>query len=261
MSTVDKALNLLTLFSHDQPEFGLSELSRRSGHDKATTLRHARSLIHSGLLEQDPHSRRYRLGAEILRLANLREGLYPLRALAHPIATELSVACQETVHVSARAGDNLGTVLAHESTHTLRVVVEPGLQMPWHATASGIALLAHLASTEQAHLLETSQQTHSTLTHDALQRIHQAVEQAAIRGYAVSSDRLEHGVSGVAAAFFDNRNIPIGTIAVALSSAELSETRERELGDAVIRAADLLSAQLGATRRKPHPPVSTGRAM
>lgn len=261
MSTIDKALSLLSQFNHDQPEFGLSELSRCSGHDKATTLRLARSLIRSGLLEQDPVSRRYRLGAEILRLANLREGLYPLRRLAQPLVTELSMACSETVHLSARAGDTLGTVLAHESNHSLRVVVEPGLHMPWHATASGFALLAQLPDSERTRLLELSRDGSPTGSHDDPHAAWQAIERACESGYAVSSDRLERGVSGVAAPVFDNRNMPIGTLAVALASTTLTDAREHELAEAVLQTAGQLSALLGATRQTRATLAGTGHAV
>ncbi|MEM9602494.1 MAG: IclR family transcriptional regulator [Pseudomonadota bacterium] len=238
MATLDKALSLLALFNHTQPEFGLSALSRASGFDKATTLRLARSLVASGLLEQDHRTRGYRLGAEILRLANLREGLYPLRSVVQPVAHQLSAALDETVHVAARSGDRLGTVLSVESSRAVRVVVEPGLSLPWHSTASGLALLAVLPDNERERLLSTA-----TPPHDDAESVQLAPHPD---GYTVSRDRFEDGVAGIAAVFFDNRDHAVGTIACAVSSDTLSAERTALLGARIRDAAAGISAQLGA---------------
>ncbi|MEM7379217.1 MAG: IclR family transcriptional regulator [Pseudomonadota bacterium] len=242
MATLDKALSLLGLFNHTQPEFGLSALSRASGFDKATTLRLARSLVTSGLLEQDQRTRGYRLGAEILRLANLREGLYPLRSVVQPVAQQLSEALDETVHVAARSGDRLGTVLSVESSRAVRVVVEPGLSLPWHSTASGLALLAVLPAGERDHLLATATPPLDELT--------QSRRTPQPGGYTVSRDRFEDGVTGIAAVFFDNRDHAVGTIAVAVSSDTLSGDRTALLGTRIVDAAAGISAQLGATPQR-----------
>lgn len=57
MGTVDKALSLLRFFSPQIPELGLSELTRQSGFDKATTLRCLTALERNGFVEQDVNTR------------------------------------------------------------------------------------------------------------------------------------------------------------------------------------------------------------
>ena len=243
MATLDKALSLLGLFDHKQSEFGLSDLARAAGFGKATTLRLARSLVASGLLEQDTHSKRYRLGAEILRLANLREGLYPLRTIAQPVADTLCSQLGETVHVAARSGDKLGTVLSVEPSRAVRVVVEPGLTLPWHSTASGLALLSALPANQCKLLVATSAGADGLGT-EALDAL---LSTAKASRFAVSRDRFEAGVAGIAAVFFDDRHQAVGTIAVAVSSDSLPDSQIPTLGAAVIEAADRISRQLGAS--------------
>ena len=80
-SDVEKALRLLTLFSEQRPELGLSELARLAGYDKATSRRLLVALQRYGLIEQSPGSRRYRLGTTVLQLARIREAV-GLRSLA-----------------------------------------------------------------------------------------------------------------------------------------------------------------------------------
>jgi len=45
--------------------------------DKATTYRHLQALEETGLIEQNPMTKRYRLGPAILQLAQTREATVP----------------------------------------------------------------------------------------------------------------------------------------------------------------------------------------
>ena len=56
MKTIDKAMNLLNLFTTETPEFRLVDVSRASGLDKVTAMRVLNSLVAGGLLEQHPET-------------------------------------------------------------------------------------------------------------------------------------------------------------------------------------------------------------
>src|SRR5689334_9507064 len=116
MSTVDKALSLLGRFDSATPEIGLSEMAKAAGFDKATTRRLLVALAGRELVEQDPVSRRYRLGPAVVRLARLREEAFPLAEVARPIVDELSADIGETVHVTELSGTRLTTVYVRESS-------------------------------------------------------------------------------------------------------------------------------------------------
>ena len=73
MSTVDKALEVLNLFSELRPSIGLSQTARLLGRDKSTVQRYLTSLESQGFLEQDALSRAYHLGPAVTRLSHVRE--------------------------------------------------------------------------------------------------------------------------------------------------------------------------------------------
>ena len=89
MRTVDKAIELLGLFSEREPEIGLSEISRRAKFDKATSRRLLLALAKHGMVEQNPDDRRYRIGPGVLRLARVREATMPLAAIVQPVPDSL----------------------------------------------------------------------------------------------------------------------------------------------------------------------------
>jgi len=66
--SVDKALAILKEFSASEPLLGVSELGRRLGMTKSTVHRLVGSLVKSGLAEQDPGSRQYKLAWEAAQL-------------------------------------------------------------------------------------------------------------------------------------------------------------------------------------------------
>lgn len=143
MTTVAKALDLLDLFGHATPRLGLSEAARLSGLNKATCHRLLGDLTAAGLLEQVGPAREYRLGPAVLRLAALREATVPMLAAARPDLERLAEATGETAHVSLLVGTRLKAVdHAYSSRHSMRVMMSDTDELPLHATASGLAVLA-----------------------------------------------------------------------------------------------------------------------
>ena len=143
MSSVSKALTLLSHFSTARPEIGLSQMCRIAGRDKATVHRHLVELEANGFLEQHPVTRAYRLGPAILRLNAVREAAIPFRAVVRPIVTQLAEAVGELSHASLLQGEVLSPVFHHDPmAHGTQVHFDEAELLPLHATSSGLAVLA-----------------------------------------------------------------------------------------------------------------------
>ena len=142
MQTVQKALSLLNHFTVKTPTFGLTEMAKAAGFDKASTRRLLLALQSAGFVEQDSATREYTLGAAVLRLAKLRESIRPVRSVVEPILTNLMTLTGETAHFSLFSGGQLGTVLTSEPAKSNRVIVMEGESLPIHASASGLAFMA-----------------------------------------------------------------------------------------------------------------------
>jgi hypothetical protein len=91
MSSVIKALDLLSHFSASQPEIGLSQLCRIAKRDKATTYRHLQALEVTGFIEQNSATKHYRLGPAVLQLAEIREATVPRKSSAEDPLFDLAV--------------------------------------------------------------------------------------------------------------------------------------------------------------------------
>src|SRR6201991_3777427 len=72
LSSVTAALRLLKMFSVEEPELGISVLSKRMSLAKSTVHRLCAALLAEGLLEQNPDNGRYRLGLPLFSLCGPR---------------------------------------------------------------------------------------------------------------------------------------------------------------------------------------------
>ncbi len=89
-----------------------------------------------GLVEQVCHSREYRLGPAILRLACMREAAVPRRDAAMPVLQAVARATGETAHLSHLVGGTLHTLaFAYSPQHGVRVMMDDADVLPFHATA------------------------------------------------------------------------------------------------------------------------------
>ena len=244
MSTVGKAVSLLELFTLREPEIGLSDLARRAGLDKATARRLLMALANHRLIEQEPQSRRYRLGAGLSRLARIRDAHFPFVRLAAPAIRELSLETGETVHLSEFSAGALLTVHVDLSLKANRVNVDVGQVLPLHGTASGIAFLAASKPETVSAYLEKPLEAFTAHTMTTAAALSKAIALAAARGYSRSAQGYEEGVHSIGAAILGADGQPIGTLAVASPVSRVDDATAASQGDAAVRAARLISARL-----------------
>ncbi|MCP4316082.1 MAG: IclR family transcriptional regulator [Hyphomicrobiales bacterium] len=234
MGTISNALSLLNYFSEARSEIGLADFKKLSGRDKATTYRYLSELVECGLLEQDRSSRSYRLGPAVLRLANVRESVFPMRDSIQIITDRLSEATNETAHVSLLQGLSLSTLAKRESPkHAARVSFSESQIIPLHATASGISVLAFSEAPMLERIIDNSLTRFTAFTHADEEALRTAVAETAQSGFGISDQGYEEEVYGIAVPFFNARETVIGSVAIACPtsrmSPELSTLIKREL--------------------------------
>ncbi|MBL9062865.1 IclR family transcriptional regulator [Tabrizicola sp.] len=243
MGTVGKALDLLDLFTKAQPQHGLSHLARSSGLNKATCHRLLTELESRGLLEQTGPAREYRLGPAVLRLSALREAAVPTREAAMPILRRLAEATGETAHLSHIVAGRLQTLaFAYASRQGVRVMMEDADFLPFHATASGAAVLAHLADAEPLIAAAPNADT-----------LRARIVEARAKGYAETLSTFEKDVNSFAVPLFDATGTCTGALAVAAAAPRMTPDLHATITTALIAAGAEITALWGG-----QPPIRTG---
>jgi len=246
MGTITKALNLLNHFSASRPEIGLTEFRKLSGQDKATVHRHLVELTANGFLEQNPGTKGYRLGPALLRLAAVRERLFPARTLVAPLVEQLAGELGELVHVSLREGDHLSPLYHHDALiHGTRVYFDEAELLPLHATASGLAMLAYGPEQLLTDLLKSPLKAWTSHSITNPKQLQDTVELVRKDGIAFVDQGFEDHVSSFAAPVFGDRLEAVGTVAVAAPTLRMTDDLKARIRRDLIRTASDVTEKLG----------------
>lgn len=228
MSTINKALGLLEHFSSNAPEIGLAEFRALSGFDKGTVHRYLSNLRTAGFLEQNPTTRAYRLGPALIRLAAVREQTVPLLNVVAPHIDRFADDIGELVHAALPQPGGMSSLCAKDGGLSgTRVGFDDAEVLPFHATSSGIAMLA-FGDPATANLGDTSA-LHAFTQHTAVSAsdLDALINKARSLGYAFADQSFETDVRSVAVPFFGAGEAAIGTLAIATPSARMTAEHQR----------------------------------
>lgn len=246
VGTISKSLNLLNFFSEQRPEIGLTEFRKLSGQDKATVHRHLTELAESGFLEQNPTSRAYRLGPAVLRLAAVRETLFPTRRAVAPIVDRLSDELGELVHVSLFEGMAMSPLYHHDSLiRGTRVHLDPSELLPLHATSSGMCQLAFGPADLLDRVLAQPLESWTDRTLVDPEAVRAQVERARQSGISQADQTFESDVRSFAAPLFGITDVSIGAIAVAIPVSRHNPDLEQKIIRALRDSSVAVTEELG----------------
>ncbi len=213
IQSVDRAARILTELGNS-PRLGVTEISERLGIAKATVHGLLRTLEQRELIEQEPESGKYRLGAAMLQLGNSFLDNHELRARSLMWAGSLAMRVGEAVRVGVMNGNTV--LIVH---HVFRPdnsvqILEVGASIPWHACALGKAVVAFVSPARRTHLLgaDLSPLTGRTMTEPSLLRA--TLESVSTLGIAVEDQEAVVGEAEIASPVFDHRGQPAGAIGV-----------------------------------------------
>ncbi|NYD78421.1 IclR family transcriptional regulator [Arthrobacter cupressi] len=229
-------------------EHSVSELARSVGRERSQVSRMLKALSRSGLVEQDPDRRTYRLGWN-LRILSTGAGNYPLVQATRPALQALVAKTGEVALLSVQEGNRSLTVLREESQQSLQAGGWVGRRSPMHCTASGRALmfdfdeeLIETLTTDDLKIPTSAPGAPKDLA-SLLQRVH--LER--IRGYSVASEEVEIGLTSVAAPVRDRLGHIAGVLNISAPTSRII-TKTDSIGQLLINASRAITQNLGSRR-------------
>lgn len=246
MGTVAKALSLLSHFNLSRPEIGLSDMARLSGMNKATVFRLLGELESGGFVEQIGTTRAYRLGSSFLRLATLRDAAVPLQSVVADVLEDLCVQTNETAHMSLVQGQHLNA-LAHRysSKHATRVMMEDASELSFHATSSGLAILAFAETAFVDAILSQPLRGFTKHTKTEPDQIREILSTTRRDGFAESISGFENDVHSHAVPVFGTDMHPIGALAVAAPVSRMTGRTRTQIQRLLANQALILTRKTG----------------
>lgn len=151
--TVERALDILEVFTDSNEALGITELSRKVNINKSTTYRIIQALRTRGYIHQDYETSKYCLGYKILKLASGSLNQNKLRWTARKYLEDLSKATSHTVQLTLLEGDEVVYIDQVEGTDIFQLRLQIGNRGPLHCTAAGKSILAFLAGEDLENIL------------------------------------------------------------------------------------------------------------
>ena len=233
-----RALRLLKLFTPENPELQLAEVSDRAGLNKTTTHRLLQALHSESMLDRNPGNGAYRLGPALMALGVQALSSNDLRLRARPLLNRLAEETGETATLEVPI-DNMMLILDEVTgRHFVGAGGNVGTRWPIHATSTGKVLIAFDEPGTDRIGEKLMPLTSRTITqHD---RLEEQLAEIRRRGFAESVDELEDGFSGVAAVVRGGMGRAIGALSICGPTQRLSAARRASLGATLRSVAERL---------------------
>jgi IclR family pca regulon transcriptional regulator len=202
--SLERGLAILSSFASDRPLVGVSELSRELDLSRSTAHRYVATLAKLGYLQQDPDSKRYRLGPRVLDLGFSAINSMDVREISAPHLRQLSDETGYTVNLAILDGTDVVYIercrSARPGQREIDLNLHVGARLPAYCTAMGKAILAFVPDDRLDEIVEKidfAKRGPNTLTSAGAFR----VELAKVRelGVAVNDEELAYGLRSIAA--------------------------------------------------------------
>ncbi|KIL40345.1 hypothetical protein SD70_13950 [Gordoniibacillus kamchatkensis] len=245
IQSIDKALDLIELLA-ERGSLSLIELTELLNQPKSSTYRIVLTLENRGFISRSDEDGKYCLGyKQLIITRNLLER-NNFRTAALPEMKRLSTLYGDTVNLGVLVDGQILYVEIIESTHALRMTDTVGSRAPFHATAMGKSIAAHLTDQVVRELVKQYGMpalTKNTIT--TYEKLTEELNKIRRNGYALDDQEIVEGARCIAAPVFGMFGNVYGAISVSGPMHRYTPEKIPELARQVMAAAAAVSLKMG----------------
>ncbi|MFL1674405.1 IclR family transcriptional regulator [Paenibacillus dendritiformis] len=229
LTSVQKCCTLLKLFLHGGKEWGVTELSRELKWSKGAVHKMLSTLESEGFIKQNPRTKQYSLGYTLLELGNKVKNDDDVVGFARPYLQQLADATKESVCLCIR--DHMDAIYVDklDSPLPIRFIIDAYRRFPLYATSASRVILAYGPETLQEAVLSESMTAFTSHSITEPEQLRLRLEQIRSRGYEISSNMRNIGVTGIAAPIFQSDGSVLASISLIGPSERMEQHAERWL--------------------------------
>ena len=249
--SLERGLAILSAFRSGRPLLGISELAREIGLGRSTTHRYVATLAALGYLQQDPATRKYRLGPRVLDLGFSAINSMELREIAAPHLQELSDKTGHTVNMAILDHSDIVYIDRVRSPRPgqsqIDLNLHVGARLPAYCTSMGKVMLAYLPEPALRGVLDGTdlvQRGPNTLTQR--ESLIGELHRIRVSGLAVNNEELAYGLRSIAVAVRTPEGEPVAAVNLAVHRSMVSmDDLIARLGPALRSTAEEISRRIG----------------
>jgi IclR family pca regulon transcriptional regulator len=249
--SLERGLAILSAFKPATPELGISELARVLGLTRSTSHRYVSTLARLGYLQQNPQSRKYRLGPRVLDLGFSAINSMELRQIAATHLQQLSDETGHTVNMAILDGTDIVYIercrSQQQGQREIDLNLHVGSRLPAYCTSMGKVLLAFQPDAARDDVLRRTtfaRRGPNTLTSRAA--LLAELRRVRATGIAVNNEELAYGLRSVAVPVLAPSGEAVAAVNLAAHRAMASlDDLVARIGPLMQRTAAEISAKLG----------------
>lgn len=247
VQAVERALDILDCFTFEKKELGLFEIVEQTGLNKTTVKRMLANLSSRKYLQQDPKTKKYKLGMRLFELGGIVFSSFSLRKAASHFMDTLQKEIGSTVLLGAVMEEQLVYIDKREGNTMIRISSEIGWRRPLHYGMLGMVLCAYLDPALVTMILgkyPLERYTPRSITEE--RRFKERLEGIRKQGYVIEVGEAVEGVVGIAAPIRDYTRHVIAALGIAVPAGEgILQDGTDDLSRRVKETCHRISAELG----------------
>jgi DNA-binding IclR family transcriptional regulator len=245
IQSIDRALQVLELFSLEKPEWGVTEISKALNIYKSNVHNVLTTLAEKGFVIKDSKTDKYKLGIKFFELGSI------VIKIAHPYMEKLLKEFNETVHLGILVEGEILSIEQEESGQSLSPRIFIGKRAPLHCTGVGKAIMAYLPKDKFSFTIKEMgliRYTENTISNE--EELEKELEKIREQGYAVDNMEHEEGVRCVAGPIRDYTGKVSASLSVSGPAFRINENNIPNIAKKVKEYCDYISKEMGYSNSK-----------
>jgi DNA-binding IclR family transcriptional regulator len=245
INSIERCLRVIDTLSNHPGGLKLTEISALLDLHPSSLHHMISTLLPHDYITQDPDTKKYSLGFRFLEISRKILDHLDIRQIAHRHLEVLRQECQEAVHLAMLRGDKVVYIDKLDTPSGLSLATYVGFATDPHAAAGGKVLLAGLKDEAVKGIYKNkSLKGYGKNTITQLPELMTELAKIREQGFAIDNEEYYEGVRCVAAPVRSGGQV-VASISVTGSIFTMTQARiEKELAATVVKAADLVSAEL-----------------
>lgn len=235
------AIEVLSMFTKENPSWGLRDLSKEMGVNHTIIYRILRTFEDKQVLIQNPDSKKYELGSGLAPLLAAYRSKNEMSDLILPVMKELSEKTGESAFLTWREGHEGVTVEIAESSNNIRFAVSKGTRTPLYLGASAKSIMAFLPEEEQHKIIAQGlkkKTEKSTTQKEALLKDLKKIEE---RKWAYTEGEYSEDVFGISTPLFTSEGKILASLTIAGPVYRMNEDNRKNILSMLIEATEKIT--------------------
>jgi DNA-binding IclR family transcriptional regulator len=223
-TSVEKAFKIIAYLVDHFEGRGIIEISNNLDVHRSTVHRLLKVLEKYNFVEKNKSRGKYQLGKRMIQIGSIALSNFGLCQIAKPFIERVRNKTKEATYLATFSKDEVLYLDYKESMYGVAAIARPGMRLPAHCTSTGKIFLAFGPTHFRERVLLKPLRSYTKNTITNLQTLKKELETVKRRGYALSRNEYEQGITAIAAPiFYEGKNL-IGAIAIAGPSNRLKIT-------------------------------------